>query len=80
MLERFGSNLQAEEVLKDIRETTPEISISSRQSSGSPNPAQERDMINLLRRKLSGYAERIAKRKRLVGDALENLTRMVNNC
>jgi argininosuccinate lyase len=80
VLERFGSNLQAEEVLKDIRETTPEISISSRQSSGSPNPAQERDMINLLRRKLSGYAERIAKRKRLVGDALENLTRMVNNC
>lgn len=80
VLERFGSNLRAEEVLRDIRQTTPEISISSRQSSGSPNPIQEQDMVKLLRRRLSSYAERIAKRKRHVGNALENLMRMVNNC
>jgi argininosuccinate lyase len=80
VLERFGSNLPAEEVLRDIRQTTPEISISSRQSSGSPNPTQEQDMVKLLRRRLSSYAERIAKRKRHVGNALENLMRMVNNC
>jgi argininosuccinate lyase len=80
VLEKLGSNLPAEEVLKAIRETTPEISIVSRQSPGSPNPTQEHDVVKLLRRTLSGYAERIAKRKRLVGDALENLTKMVNNC
>lgn len=80
VLKRFGSNLPAEEVLKVIRETTPEISISSRQSSGSPNPTQEHDVIRLLRRRLSGYSERIAKRKGHVGDALENLMKMVSSC
>jgi argininosuccinate lyase len=80
VLERFGSNLSAGEVLKVIRETTPEISIGSRQSSGSPNPAQEHDVVRLLRRRLSGYSKRIAKRKGRVGDALENLMKMVSNC
>jgi argininosuccinate lyase len=79
VLQRFGSNLPAEEVLRDIRQTTPEISISSRQSAGSPNPRQERETVNLLRRRLSVYAERIAKRKRHVGNSLENLLKMVNN-
>jgi argininosuccinate lyase len=80
VLERFGSNLSAGEVLKVIRETTPEISIGSRQSPGSPNPAQEHDAVRLLRRRLSGYSERIVKRKGHVGDALENLMKMVSNC
>jgi argininosuccinate lyase len=79
VLQRFGSNLPAKEVLRDIRQTTPEISISSRQSAGSPNPRQEQETINLLRRRLSVYAERIAKRKRHVGNSLENLLKMVSN-
>jgi argininosuccinate lyase len=79
VLQRFGSNLQADDVLRDIRQTTPEKSITSRQSAGSPNPTQERETVNLLRRRLSVYAERIAKRKRHVGKSLENLLKMVNN-
>jgi len=79
VLQRFGSNLPAEEVLRDIRQTTPEISISSRQSAGSPNPRQEQETVNLLRRRLSVYAERIAKRKRHVDNSLENLLKMVHN-
>jgi argininosuccinate lyase len=79
VLQRFGSNLHAEEVLRDIRQTTPELSISSRQSAGSPNPTHERETVNLLRRRLSIYAERIAKRKRDVGNSFENLLKMVNN-
>jgi argininosuccinate lyase len=79
VLQRFGSNLQADEVLRDIRQTTPEKSITSRQSAGSPNPTQERETINLLRRRLLVYAERIAKRKRHVGNSLENLLKMVRN-
>jgi argininosuccinate lyase len=79
VLQSVGSNLQAEEVLRDIRQTTPEISISSRQSAGSPNPTQEQETVNLLKRRLSVYAERVAKRKRHVGTSLENLLKMVNN-
>jgi argininosuccinate lyase len=79
VLQRFGSNLPADEILRDIRQTTPEISITSRQSAGSPNPTQEREAINLLRRRLSVYAERIAKRKRHVCNSLENLLKIVNN-
>jgi argininosuccinate lyase len=79
VLQGFGSNLQADEVLRDIRQTTPEKSITSRQSVGSPHPRQERETINLLRRRLLVYAERIVKRKRHVGNSLENLFKMVNN-
>jgi argininosuccinate lyase len=79
VLQSVGSNLPAEEVLRDIRQTTPEISISSRQSAGSPNPTQEQETVNLLKRRLSVYAERVAKRKRHVGTSLENLLKMVNN-
>ena len=79
VLQRFGSNLPAKKVLSGIRQTTPEISITSRQSEGSPNPTQERETVNLLRKKLSVYAERIAKRKKHVSNSLENLLNMVNN-
>ncbi len=79
VLEYLGLNISIEEVLKDIREMTPEFSVSSRKSLGSPNPRQDQDTIKLLRRRLSVYAERIAKRKRLVDEALQNLTRLVNN-
>jgi argininosuccinate lyase len=80
VLQRFGSNLPPEKVLRDIRQTTPEISIRSRQSAGSPNPTLQQETMNLLRRKLSVYAERIAKRKRHVAYALEYLMKMVNKC
>lgn len=79
VLKRLGSNLSTEEVLKDIREMTAEISINSRQSLGSPNPIQEHKAVKILRRRLLGYTERVTKRKRLVFDALENLERIVNN-
>jgi len=79
VLQRFGSNLPAKKVLSGIRQTTPEISITSRQSEGSPNPTQERETVNLLRKNLSVYAERIAKRKKHVSNSLENLLNMVNN-
>jgi len=80
VLESLGSKLSAEEVLKDIKETAPQKSISSRQSLGSPNPMQEQNMVKLSRGRLSTYSKRIAKRKRLVDEALKNLTRMVSNC
>jgi argininosuccinate lyase len=80
VLESLGSKLSAEEVLKDIKETAPQKSISSRQSLGSPNPMQEQNMVKLSRGRLSAYSKRIAKRKRLVDEALKNLTRMVSNC
>lgn len=79
VLESLGSDLSAEEVLKVIKETTPQKSISSRNSLGSPNPTQRQDMVKHSRKRLSAYSNRIAKRKRLLDEALKNLTRMVNN-
>lgn len=80
VLESLGSDLSAEEVLKVIKETTPQKSISSRHSLGSPNPIQRQDIARHSRKRLSAYSNRIAKRKRLVDEALKNLMRMVNNC
>jgi argininosuccinate lyase len=79
VLESLASDLSAEELLKDIRATTPEISINSRKSLGSPNRRLEQNTIKLLRRRLSAYTGRITKRKRNVSEALQNLTRVVNN-
>ncbi len=79
VLESLGSNLPTEEILNAIRETTPEISVNSRKSLGSPNPKQEQHTIKLLRKSLSAYSERIAKRRRLVDEALQNLTSLVIN-
>jgi argininosuccinate lyase len=79
VLESLGSKLSAEKVLKDIKETAPQKSISSRQSLGSPNPMQEQYMAKLSRRRLLAYSKRIAKRKGLVDEALKNLTRIVSN-
>jgi argininosuccinate lyase len=79
VLQSVDSKLPAEEVLRDIRQTTPETSVSSRQSAGSPNPTQEQETVNLLKTRLSVYAERVAKRKRNVGTSFENLLKMVNN-
>jgi len=78
VLETLGSNLPTQQILNDIRETTPEISVNSRKSFGCPNPRQEQNTIKLLRRKLSAYAERIAKRKNLLNEALQNLTGLVS--
>ncbi len=80
VLESLGSKLSAEEVLKDIKETAPQKSISSRQSLGSPNPMEGQNMVKLSRGRLSAYSKRITMRKRLVDEALKNLTRMVSNC
>jgi argininosuccinate lyase len=79
VLESLGSKLSAEEVLKDIKETAPQKSISSRQSLGSPNPMEGQNMVKLSRGRLSAYSKRITMRKRLVDEALKNLTRMVSN-
>ena len=79
VLKSLGSNLSTEEILNAIRETTPEISVNSRKSLGSPNPRQEQHTIRLLRKRLSTYAERIGKRRRLVDEALQNLTSLVIN-
>ncbi|HET7149127.1 MAG TPA: argininosuccinate lyase, partial [Candidatus Nitrosopolaris sp.] len=78
-LEISLSKVSAKEVLKIIQETSPHKSISSRQSLGSPNPMQEKDAVKRSRKRLSSYSNLIAERKRLVDQALKNLTRLVNN-
>ena len=61
------------EVMQIIRETTPEVAIRMRASPGSPNPIEEREAIRMSYRKLSGYREGIAKRKKSIETAFDNL-------
>ena len=73
VLKSFESSLPIKDILRTIRETTPQISINSRQTFGSPNPKQQPRMVKLLKRKIAYYAEGVAKRKRRNAQALRNL-------
>ena len=65
--------LEVHEVMQIIRETTPEVAVRMRASAGSPNPIEEREAIRMSYRKLSAYREGIAKRKKSIETAFDNL-------
>jgi argininosuccinate lyase len=72
-LENMNFALDVAEVMQIIRETTPEVAIRMRTSLGSPNPIEEEEAIRTSYRKLSGYREGIAKRKKSIETAFDNL-------
>ncbi len=77
VLEKTGCIVNAEEVLNDIKGMTPNLSISSRQSVGSPNPKQVQDRVKLLRARALKYNERISARKNSVHEAFQMLAQLV---
>ena len=72
-LEGVDFALDVAEVMQTIRETTPELAVRMRASAGSPNPIEEREAIRMSSRKLSGYRDGIAKRKKSIETAFDNL-------
>jgi argininosuccinate lyase len=79
VLYEIDCNIKAEDVLNHIKRMTPNLSISSRQSLGSPNPEQLQARVKLLRTKVLKYRERISKRKRSTSEAFRKLTLLAHN-
>lgn len=71
--------LTGAEVFNILKEMTPEKSVESRISSGSPQPDEQEEMIRLSRRKLEAYLEGVRKRTRYVAVAFENVNKNVKH-
>ena len=79
VLDEFNLDIKADQILKIIKEMTPEKSLEVRRSSGSPNPQEQEEMIRWLSHGISNYKLGIGKRKKMVEGAFENLAKTVNN-
>jgi argininosuccinate lyase len=77
VVKSFGWSLPIQDIVRTIRQTTPQISINSRQSFGSPNPKQQPRMVKLLKRKMVYYVEEVTKRKRRNAQAMKDLSETV---
>jgi hypothetical protein len=65
--------------MKIINEMTPEKSLETRKSSGSPNLLEQEEMIKSLSQGISNYSAGIQKRTKMVEGSFDNLGRTVNN-
>ncbi|MEW6605444.1 MAG: hypothetical protein AB1351_12260, partial [Thermoproteota archaeon] len=65
------------ELLRIIKEMTPEKSLLVRKSAGAPNPQEQEEMIKSLSQGVSNYNIGIAKRSKMVKGAFDNLERTV---
>ncbi len=77
-LKKIESDLQPHEVTQIIKEMTPNKALELRVSLGSPNPKQQRDMINSAYNRLAVYIQELSKRKKDVNAAFDNLSNNVN--
>jgi argininosuccinate lyase len=79
VLDEFGCNMKAEDLLDHVKRMTPNLSISSRQSIGSPNPEHLKARVKLLRTRVLKYREAILMRKRSISEAFQKLTLLTNH-
>ncbi|AIF83648.1 argininosuccinate lyase [Candidatus Nitrososphaera evergladensis SR1] len=77
-LEQAKQNgIKPDELAKIVKEMTPEKSIESRRSAGSPNPKEQDEMIKTAKSRLAGYREGTQKRTKYVKDSLDILAKTV---
>ena len=69
--------IDLEELMVILKDTTPENSILFRKSYGSPNPMQQKDMVNSIEKSLLVYCKVLSQRKELLDAALDNLKKEV---
>src|ERR671933_2091314 len=77
-LTKIESSLQPDEISQIVREITPNKALELRVSPGSPNPKQQKDMIDSSYNKLAGYIQELSKRKKGITAAFDNLSSIVN--
>lgn len=73
VLKALEANIKPDEVLKIVREMTPEKSLADRKSTGSPNPQEQEEMIKSLTQGISNYKVGITKRSKMVKGAFDGL-------
>jgi argininosuccinate lyase len=69
--------INVDELMFIIKDTTPEKSILFRNSYGSPNPMQQKDMVNSIEKSLLVYCKVVYERKELLYAAFDNLEKEV---
>ncbi|HEX6293923.1 MAG TPA: argininosuccinate lyase, partial [Nitrososphaeraceae archaeon] len=69
--------INIDELMSIIKDTTPEKSILFRNSYGSPNPMQQKDMVNSIEKSLLVYCKVVSERKELLYAAFDNLEKEV---
>jgi len=79
VLEKTDFQIEPRELVAIIQDTTPERSIESRLSSGSPSLHQQQDDISLRDEKKSRHEEQISERESDVASAFSRLLQIVNN-
>jgi argininosuccinate lyase len=70
-------NVKPDELMKIIKEMTPEKSLEARKSVGSPNPREQEEMIKSLSQGISNYKIGIQRRTKMVQGSFDNLDRTV---
>src|SRR5215218_8628609 len=79
VLKAHKVEIKPDELMKIINEMTPEKSLETRKSSGSPNLLEQEEMIKSLSQGISNYSAGIQKRTKMVEGSFDNLGRTVNN-
>jgi argininosuccinate lyase len=77
VLKAQKSIVKPEELIKIIKEMTPEKSLQARKSTGSPNPLEQDEMIKSLSQGVSNYTIGIKKRTKMAEGAFDNLGKVV---
>ena len=77
VLKTHKTDIKPDEMLKIIKDMTPEKSLESRKSVGSPNPQEQAEMIKSLSEGVSNYNVGIQRRTNMVKGAINNLEKTV---
>lgn len=70
-------DINAEELMKIIKEMTPEKSLQARKSAGSPNLVEQEEMIKSLSQGISNYKIGIQRRTKMVQGSFDTLAKIV---
>lgn len=77
ILKAQKSSVKPDELLKIIKEMTPEKSLQERKSTGSPNPQEQEEMIKSLYQGVLNYKIGIQRRTKMVKGSFGNLDKTV---
>lgn len=77
VLKAQKASVKPDDLLRIIKEMTPEKSLQVRKSAGSPNPQEQEKMIEALSQGISNYNVGIAKRSKMLKGAFDNLKKTV---
>lgn len=72
-------DVKPDELIKMISEMTPKKSLDARKSSGSPNPAEQEEMLKIISRSAANYRVGVQKRTKAVENSFYILQKTVKS-